>query len=236
MKKLTATFVATLALTGAAHAADLGGVPYRSLKDEPVYAPTFSWTGFYIGATAGYAWGDSRFNDGETSNPFDIDGGVFGGTIGYNLQFHRNWVAGIEADISNGPSGSFGPGNLGQPNGTGWGCGSGPCTTDVDWFGTLRGRLGFSADRLLVYATGGMAYGNINSRIENTTNFRADDTTVGWTVGGGVEYAFAPSWSFKVEYLHVDLGWTEKQGPLPFKSDAEFDVVRAGLNYRFGGR
>ena len=220
-----------------AQAADLGPYGRRdhgSIKDEPLHKP-FSWTGFYVGATAGYGWGESRFDDGATSNPFDLDGFVAGGTLGYNYQFHGTWVVGLEADISYSDiSGSFGPGNLGQPNGAGWGCGSGPCVTDVNWFGTVRGRVGPTLGPVFFYATGGFAYGEFESAIQNTTTWRTGNTNVGWTAGGGIEYAFAPNWSAKVEYLHVDLGWSDRTPAQNFKSDAEFDIVRAGLNYQFG--
>jgi outer membrane immunogenic protein len=200
-----------------------------SIKDGP--AP-FSWTGFYVGVTAGAGWGESRFDDsGFKSNPFDIDGFVAGGTIGYNFQLSPRWVVGIETDLSfSNISGSFGPGNLGQPNGAFFGCSPGPCVTDVDWFGTVRARLGATFDRSLVYATGGLAYGKVKSSIVGG-GFDSNDTNVGWTIGGGIEHAVSRNWSAKIEYLHVDLGWTGIGKDL--KSDAQFDVVRAGLNYRF---
>jgi outer membrane immunogenic protein len=222
----TAAAFAVTATTASADGGFHGGV-----KDTP--AP-FSWTGFYIGATAGGGWGESRFDDGSRSNPFDIDGFIAGGTIGYNFQFDRRWVVGIEADMSfSDISGSFGPGNLGQPNGSSWNCGSGPCRTDVDWFGTVRGRIGSTFGQSLLYATGGLAFGKVKSGIDNTTSFQSSDTNVGWTVGAGIEHSFSNNWSAKIEYLHVDLGWTATSNGF-FKSDAEFDVVRAGLNYRFG--
>jgi outer membrane immunogenic protein len=216
-----------------ASAAYAGGPKGGSLKDEP-YRP-YSWTGAYVGLTAGYAWGESRFDDGVTSNPFDIDGWALGGTIGYNLQMHGNVVVGIEADISfSDISGSFGPGNLGQPNGAAWNCATGACVTDVNWFGTLRGRLGFVADTMLIYATGGVAYGDIDSRIRNDADWITGDVGWGWTAGAGLEFSLRPGWTAKIEYLHVDLGWTGRNAAVGLKSDAEFDLVRLGLNYRVG--
>lgn len=211
------------------------GDPERSgsLKDAPYQRPAFSWAGPYIGVTAGYGWGESRFDDGATSNSFDMDGVVAGGTVGYNFQPHSNIVVGVEADISYSDiSGSFGPANLGQPNGAYWGCGSGACVTDVTWFGTLRGRLGLAMDQVLVYATGGLAYGNIDSAILNDPDWLTGNVTAGWTAGGGIEYALRPGWSAKLEYLHVDLGWTDRNTASDFKSEAVFDVVRLGLNYQ----
>jgi outer membrane immunogenic protein len=209
--------------------------PRYGMKDAGPYERPFSWTGLYVGVTAGGAQGETRFADSAASNPFDIDGINAGTTIGYNLQLHRNLVVGVEADFSfSHISGSFGPGELGQPNGDEFSCVPGACTTDVNWFGTVRGRIGYAVNSVLIYGTGGLAYGRVKSQIETNSFFQARDTNVGWTAGGGVEYPFAPGWSAKVEYLHVDLGSTEKHGVVNFKSDVEFDVVRAGLNYRFG--
>ena len=122
MKSLRTGVLALLALgvTGA----NAGGLGERgSIKDGP-YAAPFSWTGFYIGATAGAGSGESRFDAGVLSNPFDINGFTAGATVGYNLQLNGNWVVGIEADLSHSSiSGSF-FGNLGQPNGDGFGCSS----------------------------------------------------------------------------------------------------------------
>ena len=202
-----------------------------SLKDEP-YRHT--WTGAYIGLTAGTGWGDSQFDDTVRSNPFDIDGFVLGGTIGYNLQLQRGIVIGVEADISySNISGRFGPGNLGAVDGGGWGCGTGPCVTEVNWFGTVRGRIGLADNRFLLYATGGLAFGDIDSAILNDPDWITGNTSVGWTAGAGIEYVLVSGWTAKIEYLHVDLGWTDRNAASDFKADAVFDIVRAGLNYRF---
>lgn len=209
-----------------------------SIKDAPVYTdrvhPTLSWSGLYVGVTAGGGWGESRFNDGAVSNPFDIDGAVVGGTLGYNFMASPNLLLGVEADVSwSGINGAFGPGNLGQPGGAGWGCGSGPCRTDVGWFGTLRGRVGFVSGSWMFYGTGGLAFGHVKSGIDNTTNFQASDTNFGWTAGLGTELALSRNVTAKLEYLHVDLGYTDLSNGF-FKADAKFDVVRAGLNIKLG--
>ncbi|MGB9028185.1 MAG: outer membrane protein [Rhodomicrobium sp.] len=222
--------VSSLALISAANAADMYVPAAGGYKDVPAY--TVNWTGFYLGATAGYAWGDSRFYDFEVTNSFNVDGFTGGGEIGYNFQFSPNWVAGIDADISSGISGKFGPGELNTPSGSSWNCGSGACVTDVNWYGTVRGRLGYAFNNVLVYGTGGLAYGGVDSRIENSSTYKVSSTNTGWTAGGGVEYMFAPNWSGKIEYLHIDLGWTPE--PLSLKSETEFDVVRAGVNYHVG--
>lgn len=123
---------------------------------------------------------------------------------------------------------SFGPGFL--PGG--FGCGSGPCTTEIDWLATARGRAGLTFDRLFIFASGGVAAAGVESQIENTTDFQISETSVGWTVGGGAEYAFSDRWSAKLEYLHVDLGDTDAAANGFFTTN-ELDIVRGGINFHF---
>lgn len=195
----------------------------------------YDWSGLYVGATLGYGWGETRFDDGATSNPFDFEGFTVGGTAGYNMMVSPSFLVGFETDFNiSGMSGDFGPGNLGQPGGAGWTCGTGPCRSDVEWFGTARVRLGFVADKALFYGTGGAAYGTLKGGIDNDTSFQTSDTTIGWTAGGGIEYAIDQQWTAKVEYLYVDLGWTERGGTGGFfKMDGQFHTVRAGVNFKF---
>jgi outer membrane immunogenic protein len=215
-------------------------VTQPALAAPPMSAPIFNWTGFYIGVNAGYGWGDTSFSlvganaEGQNfidafgglarrSSSFDTSGAVFGGQIGYNWQFASQWVAGIEADI-----------NYSRVNGrdsytTTFGAGIDriDARRSLDWFGTVRARLGFLAtERLLVFATAGLAYGRgtagasftdvsgTNSGVggtsclANSTCFAGSRarTSAGWTGGGGFEYAVSSNWTVKVEYLYVNLG------------------------------
>jgi outer membrane immunogenic protein len=111
----------------------------------------------------------------------------------------------------------------------------------VDWFGTLRGRVGYASDRWMLYGTGGYAYGRNHIEIVGNSAFSSSPTESGWTAGGGLEYAFAPNWTAKFEYLHVDLGdrirwttFTPVGAPDPGFARVSFDAVRVGLNYKFG--
>lgn len=232
---------------------------------EPAAAPVaaqYNWTGFYAGLHAGYGFGDG---DGSTSllpdpasfgaQPFssstDLDGFIGGAQAGYNWQFN-NYLLGIEADITwSDMDGTHRVSPLSDGTGTpvpGWfqeGQG------ELDWFGTLRARAGVLArPNILLYATGGLAFG----RVEYTTftsftpapqfqySGSGSDTKVGWTIGGGAEWAFAQNWTFKAEYLYFDLGETDfVASPLapnaPFAVTQSFDtsgnIVRVGLNYKF---
>ncbi|MBM6582968.1 porin family protein [Microvirga sp. BT689] len=100
---------------------------------------------------------------------------------------------------------------------------------DDNWFGTVRARVGYAFDRALVYATGGLAYGKISNGFSNS-----DDTSVGWTLGAGVEYAFTDNLTAKVEGLYVNLEQDDDDLSVTAGSDeTEFSVIRAGLNYKF---
>lgn len=182
----------------------------------PVAAPLFTWTGAYIGINGGYGWGTSSFSAPFATGSFDVDGGVVGGTLGYNHQVGQI-VFGIEGDIDwSGIKGS-------TP------CAGTICETRNNWLGTVRGRLGYSFDRFMPYVTGGVAFGDIDTNIAGIGS--GHDTRAGWTVGGGVEAQINGPWTAKVEYLFVDLG----SGGSVLGSEADFEshLVRAGLNYKF---
>jgi outer membrane immunogenic protein len=220
---LVTTAFGILAATAAAMAADL---PYRNQMPvkAPAYAPVFNWTGFYIGVNGGGAFGTSTYNfAGLASTGFDTSGGLIGGTIGFNYQM-GSVVFGVEGD---GDWSSISGNSL---------CLGGlfTCQTKNDWLATVRGRVGYAFDRVLPYVTGGAAFGDIKVGVPAQT---IDTTNTGWTLGGGIEYAFMPNWSAKFEYLYVDLGnvgcGLACAGIVPTKVDFTTNVVRAGLNYRF---
>jgi outer membrane immunogenic protein len=214
-----------------ANAADLA-VKAPVYKAPPI--PVFSWTGFYIGAQGGGAWGDSvqSYNAGTTAR-YNTSGGEAGGTIGYNWEFSPHFVLGIEADYS-----------WAHVTGTGassanYNCGT-ICSTTLDSLGTVRGRVGYAFyNNILLYGTGGWAYSRVNS---NLNGFTAGNDRSGWTAGAGIEYAFDPHWSVKAEYLRVNFDsavWTNASGGgigcagISCSTDSKFNVVRAGVNYRF---
>lgn len=234
---------ALAALTaGGALAADL---PRRTVAPAaPAYIapPLFTWTGFYVGLNAGATIGDSKYQYAPFFNNYAQSGVGFtgGGQIGYNFQTGPV-VFGLETDI-NYRSGSSSANN--------WGYGG--ATNTSGYFGTVRGRLGFTPmDRLLIYGTGGLAYGNANfpNTIAGVDGFgvpRAfygsnnNGTKLGWTAGAGAEYAITPKWSIKAEYLYVNLGRTnvnyvDAYSGVPFSASAKNanHVVRLGVNYHF---
>ena len=260
IRNMAIGLVSAVALISAANAADMYRPEGGGYKDGPVYVAN-TWTGFYIGANGGYGWNaDTKdilytYTGGATNRGkgFEPEGGFGGGQIGYNWQggvFGPRSVMGIEADIQGADiSDSFNqlpaPGATccGNPNDIFHG------TSKLDWFGTVRGRLGYAFDRTLIYATGGFAFGNIDQRITAVnpalvgpnvfTDVRKNDTRTGFVVGGGVEYAVSPAWSIKGEYQYLDFGSDSLTGTNPLfgtpvhtnEIDNTFHTVRLGLNY-----
>lgn len=183
-----------------------------------------NWAGFYVGIQGGYAWGDTQYSIPGFSTPKgDMNGGAFGVTWGTNWQSGK-WVYGTESDFSfTDIDGSVVTGCF--PD----------CFTDIRNLSTSRLRAGYVLDsNKLLYVTGGLAYGTVRAGLQGTTA-HDDKTRFGWTLGGGLEWALAPHWSLKAEYLHVDLGDHRNfEAPGPVDVDVTADVVRVGLNYNFG--
>jgi outer membrane immunogenic protein len=226
MKKLIVAAAGLLALSVAtASAADLGP---RLVTKAPPMASVWNWTGFYIGANGGYAWASSTHLDalGRTSGTFNQNGGMIGGTVGYNYQV-GGAVLGVETDL-----------DWARINGSA-ACPFGTCFTNMESFGTFRGRLGYAAGMWMPYITGGLAYADIKVGQSGvvTTN---DQWRAGWTVGAGIEAMFAPNWSAKVEYLFADFGnsgggsYTVPPAVGVTASERNVNVIRAGINYHFG--
>ena len=205
-----------------AAAADLSLAPLYKAPPADV-APVYNWTGFYLGANGGGGWGHSFWNANTTG--INLSGGQAGGTLGYNRQL-GNVVFGVEGDVDwsgfNGTS-------------TTAGC-PGGCSTSDSWLSTVRGRIGYSFDRVMPYATGGLAVGDIRASAPGFAG--GASTNAGWTLGGGVEVALPGNWSAKAEYLRVDLGGFNCTGcsavPPTNNVSLQENVFRAGVNYHFG--
>ena len=221
-----------------------GAADLPSLKAPPAPPPAaFTWTGLYLGADFGYTWSPSPSITAQSVNIFDrtllgwgpasalgasgvvssnLDGFLAGGGIGYNWQFSDQFVAGIEADLLGaGVRGGGGLGNL-VPNTDfpGFSTVTGAkLNRNLEYLATARARLGYAVvPQLLVYATGGLAFGGVDESATFGQNFAPSllagetakggvfENRVGWTVGAGAEYAITPSLSAKLEYLYYDLG------------------------------
>jgi len=232
IRNLAIGLVSAVTLISAANAADIygGGGGY---KDGPAYIAN-TWTGFYIGANGGYGWSatDHQLADGAFTG-LSPEGGFGGGQIGYNWQggfgLGSRLVLGVEADIQGSDIG-----DSGELRGTHF-------RSNLDYFGTVRGRAGYAFDRSLVYFTGGFAYGGLDKRVDDDGNtFKFRDTATGYVLGGGLEHKISPAWSVKGEYQYINLGKNELADSTGFKfstasgvpaKDDDFHTVRIGLNY-----
>lgn len=222
MKRLALACVGVVALAGAAAAADLprpAPAPYYPTK-APIYNPAYNWSGFYIGINGGGALGRSAW---DSTGGFDLSGGLVGGTVGYNYQFGQA-VLGIEGDI-----------DWADINGSTTNACALGCKTNDSWLSTVRGRLGYAADRFMPYITGGAAFGDIRATTPGLAGNSA--TNAGWTLGGGIEAAIAGNVTAKIEYLYVDLGdfncgiacGVSAVDNVSFHTN----ILRGGVNYRF---
>jgi outer membrane immunogenic protein len=264
MRRLQISLPAAIALIGFApitHAADMA---VKALPPSPPIVAAYSWTGFYVGGNVGYGWGTNRSVNYSPNDPASAayfapavggappatsfkDSSVLGGLqLGYNWQFNRNWLVGLETDFD--WSGLKGSGSSSGIVGTVYPF-SNTVNEKVDWFGTVRARLGYlPIDNLLTYITGGLAYG----RIDHTGNYfingpapavaflggfgftclaagpapcfsgSSSSTATGWTMGAGFEYALLKNVTLKAEYLYVNLGnhSITQSALLPFGTNA----------------
>ncbi len=208
----------------AAVAADLPGRG-AAMSPAPVFVQNapFTWTGFYAGLNAGYGWGS--YSKAANTIMAKQSGGELGVQAGYNYQY-GNLVLGVEGDVN----GSWLSGSRSPAIGV-------ATRGSLDWFGTLRGRVGFAADRALIYATGGYAGGQVKSNIVSVLPAFVETSSSwrnGYALGAGIEYAFTNSISAKAEYLYMNLG-SQILFPanLPTPSSYSSSVIRAGVNYHF---
>jgi outer membrane immunogenic protein len=267
MRKIFLAGVALSVLAVPAIAADLA--PY----DRVPLPAVSSWTGVYVGANLGWAGStDAVTNLGTDAGPggfgtsllhggipgainLNETGVIGGGQIGYNWQVSPTWVLGIEADFQGSDAkGSNAFAFLGNakflPISTAY-------NRELDWLGTLRGRLGYLwFPGLLLYGTGGLAYGEnkVGSAAmcqewappcgsEGSTANQTSNTSAGWTLGTGAEWRFAPAWSVRAEYLYVEFGRFSNAISYTYGANVSSltstirerdNIVRFGVNYMFG--
>ncbi|MDB5570467.1 MAG: omp31 [Hyphomicrobiales bacterium] len=253
------TLLATTALCLVSAAGLAADLPRRAAAVAP--APVFvssNWGGLYVGVVGGYAWGKSNSAPtgaiaGEAGQELDLKGALVGAQAGYDFDMGNGLVLGGVADLS--WSGAKGKSCVETNNGPG-------CTSDPDdsyargsvkWLSTLRAKAGFAITKdILLYGTAGLAAGGGRSSVSFLTSSSdplvSDKRThYGWTVGAGAEYRLTQSISVGAEYLYADLGkkgydYTNagvtdlaSAGAYGVRADAKLHIVRASLNYRFGG-
>ena len=252
MKKILAGAAALLGTAVSAQAADMAvKAPYLKAPVAMVY----DWTGFYIGVNAGVGLGRDYTRLAIPAGPsfeasyLSPQGGLGGAQIGYNWQVPNSFfgalVFGVEADIQGtGMRDSYtclltctvvGPGAVAtQFNQT------------LDWFGTVRGRVGIATGPVLSYVTAGYAYGNVKTTLTETVGpavgvFSTSQNKGGYVIGSGLEASLGGNWTGKIEYLYVNLGdrlnlFTLNGAPQALSTDIRENIFRVGLNYRINGR
>lgn len=204
----------------------------------PTTAPVYNWGGIYIGINGGYAFGNSDWTPSTTpprpaTGNFNVDGALVGGTLGADFQTGQ-FVFGVEGDID----WTDIKGSVTNTTTCGVSC---TFQTSNDWLGTVRGRAGFAIDRVLLYATGGGAFGDVKATLTKAAGTGSTDTTkFGWTAGAGVEFAITENITAKAEYLFVDLqngsfactvALCGAVTTVPVSFDTS--LIRAGLNFKF---
>jgi outer membrane immunogenic protein len=227
MKKFLLASAAIAALATGAQAADLGAP--RAPVAAAVYAPAFSWTGFYLGGHVGYGWAQARYTDFATpANNSSVNAnGVFGGLqAGYNWQMNQ-FVFGLEADIAaSGMRRTYTAANLVDTY-----------RASVPFLSTVRARAGFAADRALFYVTGGLGIATLQDRwsfgAAPAVVTTASSTRAGYALGAGVEYAFTPNWTVKAEYMYYGFGDRRNVVVAGDRVRTDIHTVKLGVNYLF---
>ena len=216
-----------------ARAADLGG-KVAPIAAEPIYdaAPSI-WQGLYWGGSLGYGWGTSEHyynrNDNHGTARTDLTGGLASLTLGYNYMVTPRFLLGVEGDI--------GLMDLSADDkvifdGHVWKAEFGSL------WGTVRARAGVLLGNSLIYGTGGWAISEVNEVGYGDADGQTahnQDVRSGWVLGAGIEHAFSPGMTAKVEYLHMDFGsydgYSENREHYSFEN--RIDLVRAGVNFKF---
>jgi outer membrane immunogenic protein len=245
VKRIAAVAIVLSLMTATgAMAADMpvpGSAPNPPTNYYPANAPLNSG-GLYLGVNGGYGFGSSTWNNaGVSTGSFTTSGALVGGTAGLNYAGYGGFLFGVEGDLDwsglKGSSSTAACAGLGASAGT-------ACQTKSGWLSTARARAGYAFDRFLVFATAGAAIADFRVGLNPPATFLSLGPQVGWTAGGGIEFAFTENWTAKVEYLYVGLGTISCPSgsicslvnPLGLSSASvslNENVVRAGLNYKF---
>lgn len=205
MRIAKAAAISVALVLSAPFAATAADYPAYNYGTGTQYSGATNWSGIYAGAVLGYGWGDLSRGD--------VDGFALGLTLGHNWQ-QGQLVYGVEGDVSYSGVGYNGFGD----------------SYDVDWVGTVRGRIGYAFDRFVAYGTAGIAW--VNAEYSRPAG-RDTNTHLGWALGVGGEMQLTPNVSAKAEYLYVDVGRETYEAGPDLSLSPDLHLLRVGLNYRF---
>jgi outer membrane immunogenic protein len=210
MKKLILATTALILAAPAAYAADLAPRSVEPVAPAYIAPAAFNWTGFYVGANAGYGFSGDFSGGLDGGNGFEV-----GGQAGYNYQFNP-LVVGIEGELDYSDVKDSFAGFKG----------------DLNWRGSITPRLGFAIDRFMPYIKGGFAFGDVEIKDPIGSD---DQVLTGWTVGAGAEYAVTDTITVRGEYNYTDLGKDTFSTPVAgtFKAGYKGSDVKLGVNYKF---
>ena len=241
MIRLLSLLFALIGISGSAFAADLPPAPPRApAAFAPPVAPPFTWTGFYIGGNAGAAWTQGNVSDSLGNSWSNAQQAVFagGGQVGANYQF--NWfLVGIEADFD------WLANNHNSSNAVATPIGALQFSANDRWLTTLAARFGYAADNWLFYVKGGGGWvGVSNPTVTNVTtggsiSVSNSNSNSGWLAGGGIEWAFAPNWTARLEYDFLGLSSQSYTVTGPAFLDTvtinnrDVQTLTVGLNFLF---
>jgi outer membrane immunogenic protein len=249
MKRLLISTAAVALMSGVGVAADLPVYepPPPMVEPTPIAS---NWTGFYIGIHGGYGWADADIDDDDFDFDFDDDGDddffgdaelegpVIGGQVGVNWQFN-NFVLGVEGDgswsgIDDDEDTFDDDDDIG-------------ISAEVDWLASARGRVGLAWDRFMIYGTGGVAFAEFSTDLEDDGDLFDDEdddddgeTEIGWVAGGGAEFMATDNVTLGVEYLHYSFdeidapSFASATDTFEPEGDADIDVIRGRVNVKFG--
>ena len=219
--RLTLVAAAALGIVSAdtANAADLPEIVQPPAA--PAYTPNFDWAGPHMGLQVGGVWGSANTSFGNPDDTSPV-GGFAGANIGYDFVLHNNWILGVEADA-----------NFSNASDT-----QAPTfysyTQKLDYFGTLRGRIGYAFGSNLIYGTGGWAWGH-GARSANIFGFNPSDTQSlsGWTIGAGIEHEFTPNVIGRLQYLYTDYGTANYNMGPTVPVSLTTSTLSMGINLKF---
>ena len=221
MKMIRALLGIGLLIGALASASPSGAADVPNYKNSP-RGSVFNWDGFYVGGSANYAFGDIDYSGLGGAITVEPRGYGVGGIVGYNMHFTSNLIVGVEGDLN--------WMNIDRTTGIVPGVG---LNGGIDYYSTVRARLGYSFGSWMFHLNGGWAGAHLASNVTGV-GLSAEDFISGWAYGAGVDFAITNNLWLGLEYQRLDFSGSQNFGLATLNADAQIDIVKAALRYRFG--